>query len=205
MNSTIHSKASVVEGEPPLKRILFRSTETLFHKVALLPSLRTQIRPGQTPLQLLDELLLANQLPHAITVLAHALPGREALLWCCLTIEELTPAPMAPAERLLFEHCVRWIMHTTEALRHRAVLAEDSLNKTAISSVSKAIQAAGAQVEAEQQPKASAALHEQLARLVIEAIHRVTLLGKPRHVMTRQSCAIAIGIGVARGIYRFAK
>jgi hypothetical protein len=177
----------------------------LFQGVQLPNGIRKLVQPRQTPTQLLDLLLLDDQLTNAITFLAQALPGREALVWSCLAIEELAGETMPRPERLVFNQCIRWVMHPVSSLPPRAAEFDAALQATAVDGLSEAIIAGNARVEAEQNQKPIGPDTGPLPRLVTTTINRLTFAAGHEEIVPRQRCVIAIGIGVARGIYRFAK
>jgi hypothetical protein len=189
----------------PLVRITADCTATLFKDVHLPPRLRQRIQAGQTPLQLLDLLLIDDQLTSATTVLAHALPGREAILWCCLSIEELEGEIMHHPDRDYFENCIRWVMQPIEPLRQLVGAIGEPTTSSAVAVVSKAIRQCGARIEAEHEHKPSEGRRNPLPILVGKALRDTTHAAPSTQIVPRQRRAIAIGIGVARGLYRFAK
>jgi hypothetical protein len=205
MTATISASGHNHFTADPLTRIPFASTVALFEDVVLPSTLGERLQPGQTPTQLLDLLLINHRLADAIFVLAHGLPGREAILWCCLSIEELTGPALTPQEKAVFDSCIRWVMRPVAPLRLVAGEPDKSIQASPIYSLSQAIREGGAQVEAERDQSKTFAKRGSLPRLVIETINTLTLSGKPEQIVARQRCAIAIGIGAARGIYRFAK
>jgi hypothetical protein len=204
MNSTLHAEASRLPASH-LTPVLFDSTVAIFHDRPLPSNLRELIQPRQTLQQLLDSLLLANQLESAILVLAHSLPGRDGLLWCCIAIEELAGATLSRPERLAFDHCIRWVMTPMEPVRHLVAQLDESIQSTAVYSLCQAIRDGGVRIEEEHQHKPHTSKHGPRPSRLAEVIHRVTLAADLKEILPRQQISIAIGIGVARGIYRFAK
>lgn len=81
---------------------------------------RTVLRDGMGPRELLEVLLASKQYTSGIDFMAHALPAREAIWWGCLCIQHACGDNLSPTDKTACIAAVQWVMRPNEQNRAAA-------------------------------------------------------------------------------------
>ncbi len=74
----------------------------------------------------LDRLVESGFLAEATTLVAHALPRREAVWWACMCAHHTAPATLSACDRLAVRAARSWARHPRGATRRRAMERAES-------------------------------------------------------------------------------
>ncbi len=89
----------------------------LARRLKLDPSARAVLMPDQTVAEYVVSLAQTGQFPAAITVLAHALPKREAVWWGCLAVRHAEAPPHGSEADAALAAAEAWVYHPDEEHR----------------------------------------------------------------------------------------
>jgi hypothetical protein len=82
---------------------------------------RALLRPGAVTAEFLAALLAADLGRDAVSLMAYALPKREAVWWACLAARSITGADAPPAVVAALEAAEAWVYEPTEERRRTAM------------------------------------------------------------------------------------
>jgi hypothetical protein len=107
-------------------RLTAETADELCSRIELSSGAKLLVRPGQTPRELLEQLIQGRHYLDSVRLLAHALPKREAIWWAVACAKmahgEPIPAPFVGAIRAVED----WIVDPTDANRRAALPAAEA-------------------------------------------------------------------------------
>lgn len=112
-----------------LSKIAGKPLAPLQPVVALPAAASAALRDCQAVPEALDRLQAGGFLMEAARLLAHALPGREAVWWACMCAAHTVPSDLPDADRLAREAAELWVRQPSDANRRAALRQAEATDR----------------------------------------------------------------------------
>ncbi len=164
---------------------------------------RLFLRAGLTARQYFGRLLVHKQYGDAIRFQVHAMPKRQAVWWACLCLRSVSDPMRKPKQADALQAVVRWVLDPSEPNRRAAGTAGKVASfSVPIGCIAMSVFWSGGSLLPPDQPVASP---DPLltANTLAGTIAAAAAEGPPDQIKDNFRRFLALGIGVAKGKYRW--